>query len=297
MNDKHVLYILTILKEGSFTAASKKLYITQPSLSQVVKAAEASLGAPIFDRSSDPLTLTPAGKLFVEATSRITEISENLRRQVQDLNQEESGVLRLGIAVQRAIHFFPKIYPLFSGRYPHVRIQLVECGSVHLESCILEDRADIACMATIPQNIQLEYQLIQEEHFVLLVNPDCSLARRIPDRTPIDISEARDECFINCKPGHSIHQAQQTMFLTRGMDPAVAFETDSIEVGKSTVAACPTVMMCPDVYADPCGEGRYHIYPLLNVDTPRHFYACYKKGYHLNGYMKGFLDMLNELKK
>ena len=296
MNDKHILYIMTILKEGSFTAAAKKLYITQPSLSQIVKAAEASLGAPIFDRSSDPISLTPAGRLFVDATSQIMEISENLKRQIQDLNQNEAGILRLGIAVQRAIHLLPKLYPLYSGRYPHVRIKLVECGSVHLENRILENKADIACMATIPKNIQLEYRLIREEHYVLLVNPGCSLARRIPNHTPIDISEARDECFINCKPGHSIHQSQQAMFSTRGMDPAVAFETDSIEVGKATVSAYPAVMMCPDVYADQSGESHYHIYPLLNVDTPRHFYACYKKDAHLSGYMKGFLDVLTELK-
>ena len=67
MNEKHMQYVLTVLKEGSFTNAAKKLYVSQPSLSQIIKTAESNLGAPIFDRSTDPITLTPAGQLYVEA--------------------------------------------------------------------------------------------------------------------------------------------------------------------------------------------------------------------------------------
>ena len=72
MNEKHMQYILAVLREGSVTAAAKKLYISQPSLSQAIKAAEASLGAPIFDRTTDPMTLTPAGQLYVEAARQIS---------------------------------------------------------------------------------------------------------------------------------------------------------------------------------------------------------------------------------
>ena len=63
MNDKHIQAILTVLKEGSITAGAKKLFVSQPSLSQMIKNAEANLGAPIFDRSTDPITLTAAGEL------------------------------------------------------------------------------------------------------------------------------------------------------------------------------------------------------------------------------------------
>ena len=47
MNLKHAQYILTVLKEGSITSAAKKLYVSQPSLSQMIKLAENNLGAPL----------------------------------------------------------------------------------------------------------------------------------------------------------------------------------------------------------------------------------------------------------
>ena len=95
MNDKHAEYVLTVLKEGSFTAAAKRLYISQPSLSQMVKAAESRLGAPIFDRTTDPITLTPAGKLYVEAVLQVRGITENLAKQVRELTEEERGVRKI----------------------------------------------------------------------------------------------------------------------------------------------------------------------------------------------------------
>ena len=55
MNEKHMQYILAVLKEGSFTAAAKRLYVSQPSLSQAIKAAESNLGTAIFDRSTEPV--------------------------------------------------------------------------------------------------------------------------------------------------------------------------------------------------------------------------------------------------
>ena len=111
MNEKHMLYVLTILEEGSFTGAARKLYVSQPSLSQIIKSAEANLGAPIFNRSSDPISLTPAGQLYVEAAKQITTISTNLSKQIEELSKEEFGQLRLGISVQRGMEILPYVYP------------------------------------------------------------------------------------------------------------------------------------------------------------------------------------------
>ena len=111
MNEKHMQYVLTVLKEGSFTGAARKLYVSQPSLSQIIKAAEANLGAPIFNRSTDPITLTPAGALYVKAAKQISTISTNLAKQVEELSNEEFGKIRLGISVQRGMELLPYLYP------------------------------------------------------------------------------------------------------------------------------------------------------------------------------------------
>lgn len=297
MNEKHMQYVLTVLKEGSFTNAAKKLYVSQPSLSQIIKTAESNLGAPIFDRSTDPITLTPAGQLYVEAARQVTTISTNLRKQVEELSQEEFGTICLGISVQRGMELLPELYPRFKKRFPHVGLELHEQGSATMEKSVLEGEVGIALLTTFPRHEELVYDLIQEEKLVLIVNRECELAKRIAPGTPIDILEARDETFISSQSGHSVRTIQDSLFITRDMKPKIDLITISIEVGKHVVAASPVVMACPDSYVetDNSPDSAYFSYPILGVENPRHFYACYRKDMYLTKYMKGFLEILHEI--
>ena len=297
MNEKHMQYVLTVLKEGSFTNAAKKLYVSQPSLSQIIKTAESNLGAPIFDRSTDPITLTPAGQLYVEEARQVTTISTNLRKQVEELSKEEFGTIRLGISVQRGMELLPELYPRFKKRFPHVGLELHEQGSATMEKSVLEGEVGIALLTTFPRHEELVYDLIQEEKLVLIVNRECELAKRIAPGTPIDILEARDETFISSQSGHSVRTIQDSLFITRDMKPKIDLVTISIEVGKHVVAASPVVMACPDSYVetDNSPDSAYFSYPILGVENPRHFYACYRKDMYLTKYMKGFLEILHEI--
>lgn len=297
MNEKHMQYVLTVLKEGSFTNAAKKLYVSQPSLSQIIKTAESNLGAPIFDRSTDPITLTPTGQLYVEAARQVTTISTNMRKQVEELSKEEFGTICLGISVQRGMELLPELYPRFKKRFPHVGLELHEQGSATMEKSVLEGEVGIALLTTFPRHEELVYDLIQEEKLVLIVNRECELAKRIAPGTPIDILEARDETFISSQSGHSVRTIQDSLFITRDMKPKIDLVTISIEVGKHVVAASPVVMACPDSYVetDNSPDSAYFSYPILGVENPRHFYACYRKDMYLTKYMKGFLEILHEI--
>ena len=229
------------------------------------------MGAPIFDRTTDPITLTPAGKLYVEAALQVRGITENLEKQVKELAEEERGALHIGISIQRAIELVPYLYPAFSKEFPYVKLEFHEQGSADLEKSILENTIDFACLATVPLNSKLTYELIKEEYAVLLVNRDCELAGKYPAGTPVDIREARGETFISCKKGHGIRKTQDMMFLAYGISPEIAFEID--------------------------GTYPYRVYPLKHVDVSRHFYVCYRKGMYMNRYQKGFLRILHEMPK
>ena len=107
MNIKHAQYMLPVMQEGSITAAAKKLYISQPSLSQMIKLVETNLGTPIFNRSTDPITLTYAGEKYIEAAKQILTINNNLQKEIDEITHEDHGCLQLGIPVQRAMQVLP----------------------------------------------------------------------------------------------------------------------------------------------------------------------------------------------
>lgn len=133
MNLRQAYYIKTIAKEGGITAAAKALYISQPSLSQMLKQIEAEIGMPLFDRSVSPLKPTSAGECYLHAATIMLNTQEILENELQELREENSGRLRLGISMQRSAQLLPAILPDFFADFPHVNLELREAGSTHLE--------------------------------------------------------------------------------------------------------------------------------------------------------------------
>lgn len=299
MNIKHAQYMLTVLKEGSITAAAKKLYISQPSLSQMIKLVENTLGTPIFNRSTDPITLTYAGEKYIEAAKKILTINDNLIKEIEEINHEEHGTIKLGIPVQRAMQVMPYVLPRFYAKYPHVKVDVRESGSANTEAAVLDGNVDLACLTTYPKHEELNYILMEEEELVLLTSRNSQLAKRIPSGTPISITEAKNEKFISSKVGHSVRDTQDRLFVTYDIQPEILMETSSIEVGKRTAIACDAVMICPINYIEMTPE--LHpgccVYPIQGIEQRRSFYVCHRKELYLTKYMKDFIEILSGLEK
>ena len=135
-------YFLEVAREGSVTAAAKKLYVSQPSLSQMLKQVERELGVTLFDRSVSPFQLTYAGEKYLQAANTILSANERLENQLQEIREENSGRLRLGISVQRAMQVLPLALPWFMAQFPHVLLEITERGSAHLEELVLQGQVD-----------------------------------------------------------------------------------------------------------------------------------------------------------
>ena len=71
-------YVYEVYKEKSFSKAAKKLFISQPALSNMVRKAEKEMGAPIFDRSTIPLTVTKEGAYYIRTVEKILFLERNL---------------------------------------------------------------------------------------------------------------------------------------------------------------------------------------------------------------------------
>ncbi|MEG2870905.1 MAG: LysR family transcriptional regulator [Clostridium sp.] len=294
MNLKHAQYMITVLQEGSITGAAKKLYISQPSLSQMIKLAETNLGTPIFNRATDPLTLTYAGEKYMEAAQQILTINTNLTKEIEEINLEDHGKIRFGIPVQRAMQILPRVLPPFFKLYPHVDVDIFEQGSGLMENMVLDGTVDIACMTTTARHEDLRYILIENEELVLLAAKNTELAKRIPTGTPISITETANEMFVSNKPGHSIRAVQDNLFISNDIHPKIILETISIEVEKKVCLSCDAVMICPRSYIEDTKEmaESSSTYPILYTGGQRHCYLCHRKNLYITKYTRDFIDIL-----
>ena len=106
---RQMKYLLTIAESGSITAAAEKLFISQPALSAFVRKTEKSLGAELFDRSTAPITLTYAGRIYIKTAERIVRIYEKMLRQLEDISEEKAGRLAVGMPVMLHAYCAPEL--------------------------------------------------------------------------------------------------------------------------------------------------------------------------------------------
>jgi len=136
-------YVYEVYKERSFSRAAEKLYISQPSLSAMVKRAEKRLGGPLFDRSTSPIGLTPIGREYILAAERMMEIEQGFRQYLSDAGQCLTGSIALGGTTLFTSYILPPLISAFSTRYPAVEIRIRETHTLALQRALADGELDL----------------------------------------------------------------------------------------------------------------------------------------------------------
>ena len=124
MTFKQLEYVIEIARQGSFSVAARKLFISQPALSRSVREVEKEFGVVLFDRNLSPLMLTEAGQVFVERGQLILDALTGLRQELGSLD-ESSKELVIGVSDSGAL-LMRQILPEYRSMHPNVKLSLIE---------------------------------------------------------------------------------------------------------------------------------------------------------------------------
>lgn len=295
MTTKQAMYMRTIAQEGSITAAAKKLHVSQPSLSQMLRQVEEELGLAIFDRSVSPFQITFAGERYLQTADLILAANDRLESQLREIRHENRGLMRLGISVSRGTQVLPRVLPLFTAKYPNVKLELVEEGSADLEEMVRKGTLDLALAAIESVTPALAYELLERETIGILAGRESHLARTLPGGTPVNLSDARGDSFISLKEGHSVRVVQDKLFRSAGFRPHILLETDSLEVGRRVALGTGSCMLLSNIYWDDYTARSGAFYPLRDYENHRHFYACYRRDVYMAKYVRDFIQMVGKV--
>ena len=207
---REIEYILTIAEEGNITKAANRLFIAQPSLSQAVKKVEADLGMPLFSRVKGGLTLTEAGRYFVDAGQRITGIATEMDAAIADLSTLHTGTLNLGTPYHLGSYVVPDLLAVFKKEHPSVRVNLREGTSDELETMICDGLIEAAIMPLPFKQTCISYLPFFTSRMVLVMSRDDPLNRFAYSGSPtdqfptFDLRNAASAPFLIGMKGHRI---------------------------------------------------------------------------------------------
>ena len=126
MDIKQIINFITIVEEGNITKAAQKLHISQPPLSNQLKALEEELGVKLIERGSRKVTLTDVGNLLYKRGKDMVNVFESTLIEVEDFKSGIEGVLKIG-AVSTCNQFIPnELISPYAKQYPKVKFELYE---------------------------------------------------------------------------------------------------------------------------------------------------------------------------
>jgi LysR family nitrogen assimilation transcriptional regulator len=146
MELRQLRYFVGISEAGSLLKASARLHIAQPALGQQMAALEQELGAKLFDRSSRGVTLTEAGKTFLEHAKLVLADVERARTAVRESTAVPSGDVAIGLPTTVAQAATVPILKACRERLPQVHLKLVEAYSGFVHEWLLSGRLDLALL-------------------------------------------------------------------------------------------------------------------------------------------------------
>lgn len=186
-------YLLAICEHGNMLRASKKLGVTQPTLSIMLRKLETELDIDIFDRSTQPLRLTEAGKQVVKQAKDILKAAETLRQTVAEQRNLMTGRLKIGVIPTVAPYFVPRFLQHFldNPRHTDLETSLSEMKTEDIIPALLENEIDMAVMATpLDQERLLEIPIYYEKFHAYVSEKTPSLHQK-PRITPQDLVSER----------------------------------------------------------------------------------------------------------
>ena len=304
--EQDMRYIYRVYQEGSFSKAAEKLYLTQPALSIAIKRVEDSIGAALFDRNRHPLELTEAGRAYIRAIEQMSDLEDDLEREISDLRDLRTGRLLLGGTHYMNCYILAGILAGFSHAYPGIRIELTEKASDELIADLEGRKLDLT-FSCDPERIgHFEHRPAFHDVILLAVpkrfragtglEGDALTAAQVmagkhlrPDCPKVPLDRFREMEFILLGPGNNLYSRNFRMFEQAGFTPKI----------KMTLAQLVTAYRLADnemgitFIADRMVRSPVSNLMFFKIDSPlaeRHFHLLLPKRNYTAHAVRAFAD-------
>ena len=249
MNINQLRYFVAAAESRSFTSAAAQYYISQTAVTQQIKALEEVVGVPLFDRSSRPISLTPAGNAFLIDAKAILERVNGAMDRVLEASVGFVGSLRVGYTKGYEKSGISQTLRAFRSEYPNVLISCYRADTDALAAGLLRGEYDIIFTwdsTELSKDKNTVTRLADSAPLVAAVYSSHPFARRKTLRR----SELRNESILYMTPSSTGDSAGDQHFFelyhNAGYAPNIIFRSNDAESILMMVAAGEGISLLPN---------------------------------------------------
>lgn len=171
MEIRHLKLIESVAATGNLTRSAEQLFLSQSALSHQLRELEKELGAQLFIRAKKKMVLTQAGERFLETAENILAELAKLRCDMERINGEDAGTLRLTTGCYTCYHWLSPVLKSFKEKFPNVRIEVIPEATYNAFDFLMTGQVDLAFVCDRPENPHLEFHPLFDDELMALVDP------------------------------------------------------------------------------------------------------------------------------
>jgi LysR family transcriptional regulator, benzoate and cis,cis-muconate-responsive activator of ben and cat genes len=226
MELRHLRYFVCVAEIENVSHAALKLHISQPALSRQIRDLEDEMGVLLLERTAKSVSLTEAGRVFLNEARAVLERAEQAIKKAQTIAGADIE-LHVGHSPTPTARLLPFIMQAYQRAMPQVRVKLYDWRNDENFRGLREGRLDLAFILLPPRKSalrKLRFEPLTQERACLAVSPKHPFA----SRERVSLAEAVREPFVsyNREEYRDYHHRLNAIFAKAKSKPRIVEEHD-----------------------------------------------------------------------
>lgn len=292
MNLRSLKVFKTVCESKSMTAAGKKLYMSQPAVSQTITKLEKEVGIKLFERIKNRLELTYGGKVLYKYSKkiiRLTAESEDMLHQIANL---KAGKLRIGASMTIGTYILPDIINDFKKEYQELKMPLYINNTDNIVDNILNNDLDIAFVEGPFKEKEIKSEIFRKDELVVVSSPDY-FSKKVGD---LSLGDIAGENFILREKGSGTRDLAIKKLEESQIDYKIKHVLNNFEAIKKAITANFGLSILPKISVrEEVNRGELVILNIEELNIVRDFKIIYHDSKYHSPFFSRFKDYLKRI--
>ncbi len=282
-------YFVEVVRQQSFTVAAEQMFVTQPTISKMVKSLEDEIGSPLLLRDGRQMVLTDAGRIVYLRGQDVLAAHAQLQAELDDLGTLGRGQLTIGIPPMGGALFTPAI-AAFRQRYPKVELKLIEQGSRAVEAALIGGELELGgvLLPVDPDTIDSLPMTRQPLWLVARAGSQWDAAQQVP------LADLAAEPFVFYGESLALNDIVLSACRQAGFTPTIVSRSEHWDFMVALVLAGVGIALLPAPYCRRLDVAQFTCRPVVEPEILWEIAIGWRRTGYLSHAARAWLDVARE---
>lgn len=168
--------LLAVAEGRNFHQAADMLNLSQPAISRRIQKLEAAIGAPLLERTTRSVRLTPVGQTVVPLLRRMLDEMDGSLLGMMAMGERQSGRITVASVPSTTVRFLPDVLQRFSEEYRNVRVRILDLSATECAEAVRTGAAEFGIALPVSTDADLSFEPLYQDPYGLVCRADDPLA-------------------------------------------------------------------------------------------------------------------------